>query len=313
MTPTQALAVLGLPTSDPAAARWHRQLADELPAAPPDWRGLGAALARSLMPGAPVRPPAPWPAWDRAGPPLVLGIGGAQGSGKSTLAQVLERALRLAGANAAACSIDDFYLARAQRRELAASVHPLLATRGVPGTHDLTLLADTLEALGRTGPVALPSFDKATDDRRPRSAWRRLSGPLDVLVLEGWCIGATAQPAGALAEPVNELEAAEDPDGRWRGYVNACLAGPYAELWRRLHGLIYLEVPDFRAVRRWRAEQELALPAQRRMGPAPLDRFIAHYERLTRWMLAELPARADLVVRLDESHRVSELRRNPRV
>ncbi|HEX7034983.1 MAG TPA: hypothetical protein VF210_04380 [Pseudomonadales bacterium] len=307
---TRALAALGLPVNDPAAERWRRRLAEELPDAPADWCALAAALVRSLAPDAATRSSAPWPRWNDVPPPFVLGIAGAQGSGKSTLARVLEHALRLAGANAAACSIDDFYLTRAERRRLAETVHPRLATRGVPGTHDVALLERTLRALGRRGETRLPSFDKGTDERRPRSAWRAVTGPLDVLVLEGWCVGAAPEPPAALAEPVNDLEAREDPDGRWREHVNGFLAGPYARLWRRLHGLVYLEVPGFAAVRRWRTEQEQALPAERRMDGAALERFIAHYERLTRWMLTQMPSRAPLVVRLDDAHRAVELRRN---
>lgn len=277
---------------------------------PVDWINLAAAITRTLLP-ADLAPPAalrPWPRWDEAGPPLVLGVAGGQGSGKSTLARQLERALNAAGARTASCSLDDFYLSKARRAELAATVHPLLATRGVPGTHDVAALAGVIDGLGRTGSVALPVFDKGTDDLLPPAQWRRVDGPVDVLVLEGWCVGARPQSDAALARPVNALERDEDPDGRWRRSVNDALAGPYAELWARLHGLVYLQVPGMAAVRRWRTEQEQALPAGRRMEAAAIERFVAHYQRLTAAMIAEMSARADVTAVLDDAHAVAAIR-----
>ena len=185
---------------------------------------------------------------------------------------------------------------------------PPQLTRGVPGTHDVAALAGVIEDLGREGTVSLPGFDKGTDDPLPRERWRTVRAPVDVLVLEGWCVGARPQDDAALAEPVNELERVEDRDGRWRRFVNEALAGAYAALWSRLDGLLFIEVPDLDAVRRWRGQQEQALPAGRRMDAAAIERFVAHYERLTRAMRADLPSRASLHVRLDEDHRIADLR-----
>lgn len=240
--------------------------------------------------------------------PLVVGICGPQGSGKSTLTTLLEDRLTARGLKVAALSIDDLYRTRAQRRDLAARVHPLLATRGVPGTHDVARGLSVLDALAGSGDVALPRFDKAADDRAPEAAWPVFAAPADVVLLEGWCVGARPQPAAALAQPVNALERDEDPDGVWRGYANTALAGPYAELFARLDRLVLLLAPDFSVVRTWRGEQEaklrerLADPA-RTMDEAALDRFVAHYERLTRWIAEDLPAVADVVVRLDTRRR----------
>lgn len=311
-----ALECLGLDPTDPAAAGLYRSLARSDPGpAPRDWRVLAAAVARKLMPvaarahGVEPEPDAAWPAWDQVGGPLVVGLSGGQGAGKSTLAAQLQRALELAGARAVVLALDDFYLSRRERQDLAASVHPLLAVRGVPGTHDVALLQQVLSELGRTGGVRVPRFDKGADDVLPPDEWRGLAAPADVVVLEGWCVGARAEAPEALTDPCNELEAVEDASGRWRRHVNAQLAGPYADLWRRLHVLIYLQVPDLDAVVRWRGEQERALPAANRMNDDRLLRFIAHYQRITDAMQAEVPARADLTVRLDERHRVASLRR----
>jgi D-glycerate 3-kinase len=231
---------------------------------------------------------------------VVLGVCGTQASGKSTISDAMVRLLAWRGLSAVALSLDDFYLSHEARRRLAAEVHPLLATRGVPGTHDVTLAAATLDGLHGPGEVTLPAFDKAADDPRPREAWRVAAAPLDVVVFEGWCVGARPQPPAALETPANALEAEEDPDGRWRRYVNDQLAGAYQGLFARLDQLVLLKAPGFDVVLGWRQEQEHKLIARtgRGMSDAEVDRFIRHYERLTRWILEEMPARADLTIPL---------------
>lgn len=246
-------------------------------------------------------------AWrDRHAGLFVLGICGAQGSGKSTLVADLAERLVAAGLRVATLSLDDLYRTKAERQTLAAKVHPLLATRGVPGTHDIALGLATIETLARGEPVPLPRFDKGRDDRAPESEWPRAPAGTQILLLEGWCLGAAPQPAADLAEPVNALEADEDPDGTWRGHANRALAQDYPALWARIDRLIFLAAPDWSVVAKWREQQEAELRqrAPGAMTPAAVTRFIQHYERLTRWMLAELPERADLTLRLDRARRV---------
>lgn len=227
--------------------------------------------------------------------PMVLGLCGAQGSGKSTLAVALVEAARAQDLAAATLSLDDLYLTRADRAGLARHVHPLLATRGVPGTHDVALGLDLLARIDAGNAVRLPRFDKASDDRVCEADWEH-AGPLDLLVFEGWCVGAVAQAEAALADPVNALEAGEDADGRWRHWVNAQLAGGYQRLFARIDRQVLLAAPEFAVVQDWRLEQERAGAGV--MDAAAVARFIQHYERLTRHILAEMPGRADLVIRL---------------
>lgn len=245
--------------------------------------------------------------------PLVVGLSGLQGSGKSTLAGQLAASLARRKVTVQVLSLDDFYLPKAARKRLAASVHPLLATRGVPGTHDLPLLEDALARLGSdTGlPLRLPVFDKGLDDRLPRAQWRTVSALPQLIVLEGWCVGL---PPGGTGPPLNPLEEHEDPDGRWRRFIEAQLAGPYARLWSRLHRLVVLQAPGWEVVTRWRDQAEQA----RRMAGAPaaldaaaLARFLMHYERLSRRALATLPAKAQLVLELDAHRRIRRVVRAP--
>lgn len=235
-----------------------------------------------------------------------IGIAGAQGSGKSTLVRDLTASLAAEGLKVAALSLDDLYLTKAERLALAREVHPLFATRGVPGTHDVALGLSTIAALRNGEPARLPRFDKGRDDRAPERDWPAAPAGTQVLLLEGWCLGATPQPAAELALPVNGLEAAEDAEGTWRRHANAALAGDYQALWRQVDRLLFLAAPDWAVVAEWREQQEAELRrhAPGPMAPAEVARFIQHYERLTRWMLAELPARADLTLRLDQQRRV---------
>jgi len=235
---------------------------------------------------------------------FVLGICGAQGSGKSTLAKQL--LARVEGA--AVLSLDDLYLRRQERAELAAQVHPLFATRGVPGTHDIALGLETIASLERGDPARLPRFDKANDDRAPTDTWPITPPGCRLLILEGWCVGARPQPDKGMQGPVNRLEAEEDPLAIWRSHANACLAGEYQNLFSRIDALVLLAAPSFDVVAGWRGQQERDLGSGAAvMDDAALLRFIQHYQRLTEWVLEEMPARADLVVRLDGQRRVQSI------
>lgn len=253
----------------------------------------------------------------RPGAPLIVGINGAQGSGKSTLAARLRHQLGQAhDLHAVVLSLDDCYATRAQREALARSLHPLLITRGVPGTHDIALASQMLQrlrALGTGASLRLPRFVKARDDRAPEDEGERVTGPVEVVLFEGWCVGTPPQTREELRAPLNRLETEEDRDGRWRRHVNAQLATVYARLFASLDRLVFLRAPGFEVVHGWRLQQEIdnaaAAPgAARVMDAAALERFIAHYERLTRHALRVLPQRADVVFELDAQRRVTAVR-----
>ncbi len=241
-----------------------------------------------------------------------LGINGAQGTGKSTLAAFLQFALESnAGWCVAVLSIDDFYLTKAERKQLAKRIHPLLETRGVPGTHDMQMLTACVEKLRNLDAetrLSLPRFDKARDDRADPDASPVVTGPVDLIILEGWCVGSKPQQGDALRRPVNSLEHHEDPSGKWRHYVNQQLKGSYADLFAQLDALIFLRAPNLGAVYRWRLEQEQKLAAitpiddEGIMGGDQVARFMQHFERLTTENLFFLPQIADVVLELDYNH-----------
>lgn len=237
--------------------------------------------------------------------PLVVGLCGPQASGKSTLAAALAGLLGTQGLVAAVLSIDDLYLSHAARQRLGREVHPLLATRGPPGTHDVALGLRVLDDLAEGRPTALPRFDKASDDLAATNVWPTAPAKVDVVLFEGWCVGARPQGADALARPVNDLEARRDPDGGWRRYVNERLAGSYQRLFSRVDLLILLQAPGFDVVAGWRQEQERKLRTRlaaegadpaRSMSDDEVLAFIQLYERLTTHILATMPAYADAAI-----------------
>lgn len=253
--------------------------------------------------------------------PLLIGVQGSQGSGKSTLALFLKHLLEEEySLRCVDLSLDDFYLTLAERRTLALSIHPLFITRGVPGTHDVALAIDTIKALmsaNNTQPCFVPRFNKAVDDRFPKSVWEVVDAPVDVVILEGWCVGTEAQRDSALESPINDLERIEDPDAIWRNYSNQKLKNDYAKFFRMLDKLIVLEAPSFESVYDWRLLQEQKLIKQSESEPSNTDtrllnkkslrRFISHYERLTRHSLASLSDRADWLLSLNNQHQIINL------
>ncbi|GMT40036.1 MAG: kinase [bacterium] len=252
---------------------------------------------------------------DRA---IIIGINGAQGSGKSTLADLL--ALVLSDKyhlNVVVLSIDDFYLTRQQRETLSKTVHPLLATRGVPGTHDVGLAINTIRSLCAKGTTSIPRFDKSIDDRFPEKEWDQAISKPDVILFEGWCLGAEPQSEEELLEPVNELEKNEDSNRSWRLYVNQQLRDSYPELFNMIDSWIMLKAPSFNCVYQWRLEQENKLreslsgstpTTDKLMCEQELKRFIQHYQRITEHLLETLPDKADHLFGLDENRKIIKIR-----
>ena len=237
----------------------------------------------------------------------VIGLAAPPGSGKSTVAEAMVAQARQQGLRAASLSLDDVYLPRRQRQQLAARIHPLLATRGPPGSHDLALALSVITTLRNGQACALPRFDKLADERLPPTQWLQAGAGLQLLVLEGWMLGVGPQDPAALVMPVNALEREHDADGRWRRWCNQRLQRNYPALWQCIDWLCVLQPQDWETVLGWRIEQEQRLAAsQGRMGmdAAAVARFLQHFERVGRHAMATLPAIAALCLPLDAQRRV---------
>lgn len=245
----------------------------------------------------------------------IIGINGAQGAGKTTFSKLLKVVLEQKfGMKVVQLSIDDFYLSRAEREELAKSVHPLLITRGVPGTHDVRMAESVLSSLSsaqESSVTIIPRFNKAMDDPYPQSQWDRFVGRPNVVLFDGWFMGAIEQKETELLSPVNDLEKLEDPYCIWRRYVNSQLKDNYKSLFDKIDLLVMLKVSSFDKVYEWRLLQEEKLRIvtankenKRVMFKDELVRFISHYERLTKFILKEMPSRADMLFNVSNDHRI---------
>jgi D-glycerate 3-kinase len=284
------------------------------------------------------------------GRPALIGVAGAQGSGKTHWCRLIEAANRPRFAH---FSLDDVYLTKAERERLARDVHPLFATRGAPGTHDLDLALRTIDSLyasstssfrasvarpgtqrqtqsavtpwvpgssrsamprndeGNVAETKLPRFDKARDDRAPEETWPIFQGRPEAILFDGWCLGALPDQLGEA--PLNALEAEEDRDGRWRRAIRAELEGRYAGFFDRFDAIIYLRAPNWEIVRAWRGEQEEKLLGRKLNAEenAKLDRFVMHYERITRSMM-EGYIKTDWTAQLDEDRRARSIQAGAR-
>ena len=253
----------------------------------------------------------------RAKRPIIIGINGAQGSGKSTLAECLVHLLtHQYHQMALALSLDDFYLTHQQRLDLAATVHPLLVTRGVPGTHDIDLALTTIDKLlSERKNIAIPRFDKEHDDRFPVDQWPVLRDAPRFIILEGWCMGACPQPEEMLSTPVNPLEKYDDSDTGWRNFVNQKLTREYPTLFQLVDKWIMLKAPDFDCVYDWRLEQEEKLKQtasstqNKIMNAEEIARFIQYYQRVTQHCLETLPDRMDYVLELNSDREIVDVKR----
>ena len=251
----------------------------------------------------------------------IIGINGCQGSGKSTLADylctVVAEKYHLA---TVALSLDDFYLTKAERIELARKIHPLLAQRGVPGTHDVNLAIDTISSLASGNKALITRFDKSMDDRVPEANSETITGHIGLIVIEGWCFGAKPQAPNSLIEPVNHLERLEDPDGVYRDYVNTALATQYPQLFELVDSTAMLRAPSFKTVFEWRLEQEQKLIEKLRttktdpasvstMSDQEIRRFIQNFQRITEHCLEEMPTRVDHLFQLNAARQIVDYRK----
>lgn len=217
------------------------------------------------------------------------------------------------GLSVAEISLDDFYSTRAERERLARSVHPLLQTRGVPGTHDLHLMENTLSMLLEGHACLIPRFNKATDERHSDDQWTSCSKNTDIVLFEGWCNHSPAQGEQELLSPINELESEEDREGVWRHYANEQLKDYHIKIFNYANMSIMLKAPGFEKIYQWRSLQEEKLKQITEaseesliMSPGKLKRFIQHYERITRHTLQNLPSKADIVIPIRADHSIEK-------
>ena len=247
----------------------------------------------------------------------VIGLTGGQGSGKSTISKILkiifEKGFKL---NTVIFSLDDFYKTLKERKKMSLKVSPLFLTRGVPGTHDTKMLLDCLKNLKKEKfkKVFIPKFDKSIDDRTKKKNWQFIKKKPNIVIFEGWCVGVSAQKKRDLLLPINTLEKEKDKKLIWRNRVNEELKKSYKKIFSLIDDIIFLKVPSFKHVYKWRLLQEkkliLTTKGKKTMSDIQIKNFIMFYERLTRHMLKSLGKKANFLIKIDNDHRLKSIKFN---
>ena len=247
----------------------------------------------------------------------IIGLTGGQGSGKSTISNILKIILYEGfGLKTIVFSIDDFYKTRKERKEMSKRISSLFSTRGVPGTHDTKLLLACLKNIKKTKikKIFIPKFDKSIDDRVSKEKWQKINYKPDIVIFEGWCVGVNPQKNKDLITPINELEKEKDKKRIWRERVNFELKNEYRKIFKLIDKLIFLKVPSFNHVLKWRLLQEkklrLSSKGNRTMNEKEIKNFIMFYQRITLHMLKNLGKRADIVIGIDKKHRLKSIKFN---
>ena len=245
----------------------------------------------------------------------IIGLSGGQGAGKSTITGILKFILKMKyGLELCVFSIDDFYKTKIERKKMSKKIHPLFLTRGVPGTHDVNLINTTFRNLKKKvfKKILIPRFDKSIDDRSIKSKWTKVKKAPNIIIFEGWCVGARHQKESALSSPLNFIEKKYDPNIKWRKKVNDELKKNYKKIFCNIDKLIYLKAPSFNHILKWRFLQEqklkLTSKSKKTMSKSEIKKFIMFYERITKQMMKDYTKTSDLTIFLDKNHKSKKMK-----
>ena len=246
--------------------------------------------------------------------PFIVGLSGGQGTGKTTISSIMSIILKkYFKLNIFKISIDDFYKTRKERFLLSKKIHNLLKTRGVPGTHDTNIILDFLNKVKHKNfkPLKLPKFNKAADDRFKKELWYSINKRPDVIIFEGWCVGAKSEKNDTLKRTINSMEKTKDQKQIWRKYVNDQLKTKYRKLYSQLNCLIYLKAKDFSLLQKWRLKQERKLWIKSKkssntkiMSKQDVLSFMQTYQRVTQNMFRYMPKYASIIINLNSNHQI---------
>ena len=253
--------------------------------------------------------------YKKKGETLILGFSGGQGSGKTTVTGILKIILKkFFKRRIHVSSIDDFYKTLVDRNKISNKIHPLLKTRGVPGTHDINLVKNFFNIIRKKKfkKIKLPKFEKAMDNRLGKKYWFNIKQKPEIIILEGWCVGARPQPNSLIKRPINILEKYEDKDLKWRQYVNEKIKKEYKKLFVMIDHLIFMKIPNFKVVFKWRLLQEKKLKKnsysnKKIMSYNEIKRFIMFYERITLQMMKDLSKSASVLMLLKKNHDIRKI------
>ena len=189
----------------------------------------------------------------------------------------------------------------------------MLLTRGVPGTHDINMMLSFFRKVKskKFKKLRLPTFNKAIDDRFNKKRWYDLKHKPDVIIFEGWCVGAKPEKNISLNKAINIMEKTRDKKKIWRNYVNQQLKSKYKNLYSQLNCLIYLKAKNFNLLQKWRLKQErkLWLNNKRKsnlkiMSKGDVINFMQTYQRITENMFRNMPKYASIILNLNSNHQI---------
>ena len=246
---------------------------------------------------------------------LILGLSGSQGSGKTTTANILKLILeKFFKKNVFVISIDDFYKTIKARNVLSKNKHLLFQTRGVPATHDINLVRNFFSLIKKKKfkKIKLPRFSKSQDDRLKKNKWYSITQRPEIVIFEGWCVGAKPQNNLSLKKPVNDLEKYEDKNLIWRKHINEKLKNDYKKVFKMIDHFIFIKTPSFKMVFKWRLTQENKLKnkhynKKKIMSHNKIKRFIMFYQRITLQMLKDLSKSASIVMVLNKNQNIKKI------
>jgi len=244
--------------------------------------------------------------------PYFVGLAGGQGTGKTTISSLIRIILtKYFKLNVFRISIDDFYKTRNERINLSKRVHPMLLTRGVPGTHNINMMLSFFKKskIRKFKRFKLPTFNKAIDDRYNKNKWYDLKMRPDVIIFEGWCVGAKSEKSISLKKSINSMEKLKDKKQVWRKYVNDQLKSKYKKLYSQLNCLIYLKAKNFSLLQKWRLKQERKLWVKSKVKSKIMSRgdvlnFMQTYQRITQNMFKKMPKYASIILNLNSNHQI---------
>ena len=249
--------------------------------------------------------------------PCIVGLSGGQGSGKTTISSIISIILRkYFKLNVFIISIDDFYKTRKERFLLSKRIHPSLMTRGVPGTHDINMMLDFFKRVKgkKFRSLKLPKFNKAIDERYNKKLWYSLKKRPDVIIFEGWCVGAKPEKNSTLKKSVNSMEKLKDKKLTWRRYVNEQLKTKYKQLYDQLNCLLYIKSSNFTLLKKWRIKQEKKLRLKNKrsnkfkiMNDREVINFMQTYQRVTQSMFKYVPKYASIILNLKSNHQIKSV------
>ena len=249
--------------------------------------------------------------------PYIVGLGGGQGTGKTTISSIISIILgKYFKLNVFVVSIDDFYKTRKERFLLSQKVHTSLTTRGVPGTHDINIMLDFFKRVKskKFRSLKLPKFNKANDDRYKKKLWYSINKKPDVIIFEGWCVGARAEKNNTLKKAINSLEKIDDKKLIWRKFVNQQLKSKYKKLYGQLNCLLFLKTNNFSLLQKWRLKQEKKLWLKNKkssnnkiMSKIDVFKFMQTYQRVTQNMFKYAPKYASIILNLNSNHQIKSV------